>query len=556
MPELDIHDQAAKASFTHRVRLLILGRMALICLILAVSWVWTYSYLDSAGDLPVYLFQLLVVSSVLTAAYLIALGRDIQLKWQVRAQFVIDILMVTWFVAETGALISPYITLYIFVISAGGFFLRPNSIYACALGCVVCFTVLSALAPPIEGSVLDGGVSRTLQQIAFHDAAFLLVGALAAQVAGRRRMTADLRKVEEDFADLNVLHTRILASIRSGIVTTDLDGRIYTFNRAAEEITGVAEADAVGRSIFSVFGDELRPRFEISIGRARSAEFTRSHFEVELDHSKNGSRSPVRITCTVSSLVGRSDAITGLILAFQDTTEFHEMEETLRRSDRLAAVGRLSAGLAHEIRNPLGSMSSALQFLSTRVESDTEDAELMSVVIRESERLNQIITDFLNYARPDTPALTNGDQPDRIDVGAAIKDCLALLRHDPAVDGSYKFVLDLPENPLEIRANETQVKQIFWNLFQNSVYAMQDGGKITVKLNDATDKHVKVVMSDTGCGMDEETMKRIFEPFQSGSGGTGLGLSIVHKIVTDLGGGINVESSVDKGTTFTLELLK
>jgi two-component system sensor histidine kinase PilS (NtrC family) len=558
MPELDFLDPSARSSFIHRVRLLILGRMGLICFILAASWLWSYSYLDTSNALPLHLFRLLVASSVLTGVYILLLGFEIQLKWQIRAQVLLDAVRITWFVAETGALISPYITLYIFLISASGFFLRPNSVYAISFACVISFTILALLSSPAEAVQINGEfpVSGTLQQIAFHDAAFLLVGVLAARLAGRRRMTVELRKAEEDFADLNVLHTRILASIRSGIVTTDLEGRIYSFNRAAEEMTGQSGAAVVGRSIFAVFGEELRPHFEISMGRARSDEFTRAHFELGIKSGNNGSGHSVRIACTVSSLVGRSGGITGLILAFQDTTELHEMEETLRRSDRLAAVGRLSAGLAHEIRNPLGSMSSALQFLSTRVPPDTEDAELMGVVMRESDRLNQIITDFLTYARPQPQGQLNGARPDRIDVGAAIKDCLALLRHDPTVTASYSFDLDIPDAPVMVRANDSEIKQIFWNLLQNSVRAMKQGGRISVKLKDVTVKHVKVVVADTGCGMDDETIKRIFEPFQSGSGGTGLGLSIVHKIVTELGGSIDVESKPDKGTRFTLELLK
>jgi signal transduction histidine kinase len=143
-----------------------------------------------------------------------------------------------------------------------------------------------------------------------------------------------------------------------------------------------------------------------------------------------------------------------------------------------------------------------------------------------------------------------------VEIGSAISDCLALLRHDPAVSDSHKFAFDAPEVPVTIKANEAQIKQIFWNLLQNGLHAMPDGGEIKLELRDATVKHVKVVVSDNGCGMSRENLERIFEPFQSGARGTGLGLSIVHKIVTDLGGRINVESALGKGTKITLDLLK
>jgi len=230
------------------------------------------------------------------------------------------------------------------------------------------------------------------------------------------------------------------------------------------------------------------------------------------------------------------------------------MEDSLRRSDRLAAVGRLAAGLAHEIRNPLGSMSSALQFLSEKADKDTDEAELMSVVLRESDRLNAIITNFLAYARPQSATSACGTQ--FVDVGEAIGDCLALIRHDPAVSDVHEFVFERPEKPVAVHADETHLKQIFWNLLQNAIQAMPDGGKVEIGLRDATDKYINIVVADTGCGIATENLERIFEPFQSGSGGTGLGLSIVHKIVTELGGRIDVQSKQAEGTRITIELPK
>jgi two-component system sensor histidine kinase PilS (NtrC family) len=242
-----------------------------------------------------------------------------------------------------------------------------------------------------------------------------------------------------------------------------------------------------------------------------------------------------------------------LIVTIQDKTELRAMEETLRRSDRLAAVGRMAAGLAHEIRNPLGSMSSALQFLSEKAKPDTEDAALMSVVLSESERLNGIITDFLEYARPPRENESNGDLR-QTDVGHSVIDCLALLRHNPAVNELHEFDFVPPAKPVMIHAHEAQAKQIFWNLFQNSIQAMPNGGRLSVAINETDPGQVRITVSDTGKGISRDELGRIFEPFHSGANGTGLGLSIVHRIVTEHGGNIDVQSETGKGTMVTIEL--
>jgi two-component system sensor histidine kinase PilS (NtrC family) len=237
-------------------------------------------------------------------------------------------------------------------------------------------------------------------------------------------------------------------------------------------------------------------------------------------------------------------------MTFQDVTEVRSLEEEVRRSDRLAAVGRMAAGLAHEIRNPLGSISSALQFLQERSEAPVEDVKLMDVVLRESDRMNSIITNFLAFARP--AANGKGEHRDEIDFGAALKDCLALVKHSPEVTNKHEFKLELPDRPAKILADETQLKQVCWNLARNAIEAMPDGGTLTVRATNAPGNRVLVEFADSGIGMDDEMLDRVFEPFTSGSGGTGLGLSIVYKIVNDHGGTIDIQSAPGEGTRVTM----
>jgi two-component system sensor histidine kinase PilS (NtrC family) len=238
-----------------------------------------------------------------------------------------------------------------------------------------------------------------------------------------------------------------------------------------------------------------------------------------------------------------------LIITFQDLTEVRSMEESVRRKDRLAAVGRVAAGLAHEIRNPLGAMRGAIQVLQSQTPPETAQASLMEIILRESDRLNKIITNFLTYARP---RVSNFSE---IDVRESITDTFTLLKHSPDVQENHLLEFKPPENEILISADPTQLKQIFWNLARNSINAMRDGGKLSVELANLPNKRIQIIFTDTGCGMSPEQVERLFEPFSdSTTGGTGLGLSIVYQIVRDHGGTINVRSRENAGTTITVEL--
>ena len=538
---------------------LIFGRLAIAFIILLAGLWWVTDRGLSLGAISSGYFLLFFAVVVLSALYLIWLRLGRKLIWQIRTQFLIDALLITVLVGATGGLISPYITLYIILISVAGFFLGKMDAHAVAAACVLSFSTLALLITQglVKSSSGEMTASGAAQVVGFNVAAFLFVGLLAGRLADRRKIGEELKQAETNFANLNVLHERILASINSGLITTDLQGKIYAFNRAAEEISGFAANETIGRSIFSVFGDEIRPSIERCLGSVQTVEFSPPNFDaaIRMPNNGNGRAREIKIACTVSPLVGKSGGVTGLIVTIQDKTELRAMEESLRQSDRLAAVGRMAAGLAHEIRNPLGSMSSALQFLSEKAKPDTEDAALMSVVLSESDRLNGIITDFLTYARPRPNPEANGCSR-QTDIGEDVKDCLALLRHNPAVNELHEFDFVPPERPVMIHADGARAKQVFWNLFQNSVQAMPNGGRLSVAIDEPVAGRVRITVSDTGKGISSDELGRIFEPFHSGSNGTGLGLSIVHRLVTEHGGNIDVQSELGEGTTFTLELPK
>jgi two-component system, NtrC family, sensor histidine kinase PilS len=542
-----------------RVRRLIIGRLGLIFLLLLAYWWRTAGYfalMEATEGRPLTREdELLLFFSVtlgLTAVYYAALRFAGHHLWQARLQFVIDLALITWLVWRTGDLISPYITLYIVLISVAGFFLGKTETLVLSIGCALAFTVLAVMTS--QGMIFSQSgeqpAMRVAQIIGVNNIAILLVGLLAARLSERRRIQEQLKHTEESFADLHILHERIVESIGTGLATTDLSGRIYSFNAAAERISGIAAADAIGRNVLEIFGNDARRTLRKCLADAEAGDPGSAEFETVFP-ARNGARPGVTAACAVFPLIGKGGERNGLIVTFQDVTHMKALEETVRRSDRLAAVGRMAAGLAHELRNPLGSMSSALQFLQER-NGQAGDEDLMKVVLQESDRLNAIITSFLAFARPsDNGQSGSGIAP--LNLGQAIKDCLMLLEHSPDVTPEHDFEFVQPDQPVVIDANEPQIKQVIWNLTRNAIEAMPQGGLVKVELA-GVDRKALLTFSDTGPGIDESVREHLFEPFISGRGGLGLGLSIVHTIVEDHNGRVDVKSTPGAGTRVTVTL--
>ncbi len=538
---------SANTKTTQKIQTLIIGRLLAIFLLLVTAWFWNSGQFKlSFEDFPRGLFFVFLISVGLTIVYFFVLRLSKSYVWQIRTQLFLDALLITWLVWRTGDLTSPYITLYIVLISVAGIFLSANETLLMASACVSLFTVLSvAVASRLIFSF--GAMpepSKAIQIIALHDVAFLVVGLLASRLSAGGASGEQLKEANKTLANLRVLHERIVESIRSGLITTDLDGNIYTFNNTAAEITGFQAAEMHGKSIYSLFGN-------INLPIADSLEATETgsqppRFETDVITPDGFA---VRVGYAISPLFSEDGETTGLILTFQDLTEIRSMEESVRRKDRLAAVGRVAAGLAHEIRNPLGAMRGAIQVLQLKTPPESAEASLMEIILRESDRLNKIITNFLTYARP---RVSNFSE---IDVREAIQDTFTLLKHSPDVKENHRLEAAFPENPVLISADPTQLKQIFWNLARNAIQAMETGGTLSIKLEELKTERIRILFKDTGCGMTAGQVEQLFEPFStSTTGGTGLGLSIVYQIIRDHNGTINVRSLEGGGTTITVEL--
>jgi two-component system sensor histidine kinase PilS (NtrC family) len=338
-----------------------------------------------------------------------------------------------------------------------------------------------------------------------------------------------LATATRDLADYRLFNDRIIESMRSGLVTTDLGGHIITFNRAAEEITGYKAQDVRGENVFKIFGD------------------IEKQIEVGLESIRTRTRLP-RFDIGCQTADGREIHLGFSVAPLQDLTEVMELEREVRRQERLAALGKMAAGLAHEIRNPLASMRGSVQVLASELDLSTDQSQLMQIVLRESDRLNRIVSDFLTYARP--PKTERAV----IELGSLLAETAALLRNSSELRPDHHILEAHPAEAVLYYGDPNQIRQICWNLARNAIQAMPFGGTLRITLEAKRNSEVSITFSDTGQGMSREQKERLFEPFNSSSGGTGLGMAIVYQLVGDHNGRIQVESEAGNGTSISIKL--
>jgi two-component system sensor histidine kinase PilS (NtrC family) len=376
---------------------------------------------------------------------------------------------------------------------------------------------------------------------------FFAVAALSGYLAeGLRRADAKLAQASNELADLQAFSQHVIDSLTSGLTTTDMAGVVMTFNRAAEAITGLSAREVIGRDVEDVlqFPPELKGLFaDAESGSNRARRVPR----VEIGFRRGDARQIELGLSGAPLMTPRGE--TGFILTFQDVTETRKQEREARVQQRLAAVGEMAAGIAHEIRNPLASMSGSLQILRQELPLTDEQGQLMDIVLRESERLNDTIRSFLAYARPQRQAM----KP--FDLCQVITDTARLLENSPELHDTHSIAVAVPKDRVAFLADEGQIRQIVWNLATNGLRAMPSGGRLTLSVsNDHDASHVAIAVSDEGVGIAPEELDGIFQPFRGAfTRGAGLGLSIVHRIVSDYGGEIGVTSTKGKGTTVRVQ---
>jgi two-component system sensor histidine kinase PilS (NtrC family) len=513
----------------------------------------TFTRITQPGSFPVDpTFLLIGLTYALTAFYAATLRLTDRHRWLVDVQLACDAIIVSAFIYFTGGITSYFSSVYVLpVVAAGTVQYRRGGMLVATLSALLYGGVVLAQYLTVAGYLHDPWLAspvlpqRTVAQYIYllntfgFFAVALLSGSLAESV---RSAGARLQQASSQIADLQALNQHVIDSLPSGLATTDHAGRILTFNRAAELITGHSFASVIGRQVGAVLQlpEEtiVAMTADLVTGRGRRVEglYLRGGQHIELGLSAANLETPG----------GR----TGYLFTFQDVTDFKKLERDARLQQRLAAVGEMAAGIAHEIRNPLASMSGSIQILRHELPLSAEQGQLMDIVLRESERLNTTIGSFLAYARPQRFAI------ERFDARRPLNDAALLLRNSAEVHDGHVIDVDVPATELWYEADEGQVKQIIWNLATNGLRAMPNGGHLVLSgAADTAADGVVLTVRDEGVGIPPEDLDSLFQPFHGRFvKGSGLGLAIVHRIVSDYNGEIHVSSQPGEGTTVAVHL--
>lgn len=530
----------------------ILIRVAVVSLFLISTVILNTREPESAGAVELTgLYRLIIPTYLFSIASLIILKLSGGLHQTFTyAQIIWDLLLVTLLLLLTGGISSPYSFLYMLsIINASILLARREAIYTASLcgilyGAILDFQYYGKLAVFGLNQAQHYDARYILYTIFVNILAFYLTAFLTGYLAERvKKSESALKEKVIDYEELERLNSSVVSNIDSGLISINNDGSIRVFNHHAAELTGITQEEAYDR-----------PLTEVIDGFTLFSDKILTFSEGEIDYNtKNGEQMIFGFRSV--PFPDKEGNPAGVIIHFKDLTQMKRMKEQLKRADELAAIGELSARIAHEIKNPLASISGSVQLISLDENIDGTDKKLLEIIMRESERLNGLINDFLAYARPSQP----------IKIPVLLKQLLVDMATILAADPRFNNVTiqNNCEEWLSLAVDRDQMRQVFWNLFLNSAEAMTTGG--TIQIDAEIDKDgkeagcqedkAKIIITDNGSGMTRNDLKRVFEPFfTTKSSGTGLGLATVYRIIESHGGTILVESTVDVGTTFTIIL--
>ena len=537
------------STLEHRLKRLMLFRVVLVTTLLLVA-----VYVESVSEtLPRVnpLYFLIAGTYGLTIVYAVALRVLAVTEGQALAQVILDLLVVTGLVYITGGTGNRlgFMLLYPITVLAGSVLVsRRRGLYLATAAALLYAGMLWAVRTgQVPAQALSDVPWIPIQHLVY---LVFVTGVTCATVAligsylsdSLRWADQKLEQVAEEVADLRELNQVVLDSIQSGLLTTDVAGRLLHVNSFGEDILGRRSVDLRGHSLREVFGS---PRLDSAVLRAAVAQGPLRRFEFA--YSRPDGRD-VDIGISLSMLATVDPGRGGFLLVFQDLTEIKRLEREAVVREKLAAVGEMAASLAHEIRNPLGSISGSAQVLMTEPNISSEQERLLAIITRESKRLSGTLDQFLHLARPGAQRLVP------VALGHLIGEAVTLLRNGTEVKPHHRIEFELGPGAHLCLADPDQILQVFWNLARNGLEAMPEGGLLRVHLH-ARDDEVVLSFRDQGRGMGGEEQRRVFEPFQSGTPmGTGLGLAIVYRIVREHRGDITIRSRPNQGTDVEVSL--
>jgi two-component system, NtrC family, sensor histidine kinase PilS len=560
-PSLDTHPKMLK-----NVKGLMLGRIIILTLLLTITLLFQlskkqYFFIPLTNNLY-YFIGIFYLVTIVYALLLTKIGDPYRFAF---FQIVVDHFFITGLIYFTGGKGSFFPVTYIFsIIASSTIFYKRGALLSASLssllyGLLLLLQLHEWINPLGAPSIYDA--SQIFYSLITYMAAFYIVAFLSGAISEElKKKKKELIQKQVDYNQLEAFNQNIIQSLDSGLLTIDLNGNINFMNRTAERILSRDGGSLNDTSIYDLFPKICKVVEQLK----RKVPESSSDYQRYETLLTNHDRRKIYLGFSISPLTDPEGSLIGHTLIFQDITKFKEMEEQMKRVDKMAAVGALAAGMAHEIRNPLASLSGSIQMLKSELTLDDSQQHLMEITLRESERLNALITDFLLFAQP--------PQSHKIlyPIGRVLEETLDLLIRSPSFRDGIQVLRPTRQEEIRVRIDPDQMKQVFWNLFINAAQSMSDGGKIQVHLSKGDTlggtnlslssqvrekAWVRITITDSGNGIAPEEKEKIFEPFfTTKESGTGLGLSIVHKIIENHEGLIKVDSELGRGSTFTVFL--
>ena len=556
------HENTVEKLLVNQLLWMLLLRVVLYTLLLGVS-----AYLQSGqfdvvvlSPTPLFFFILLVYGTSIGSGLLL-LKTDTDPKRFGRQQNLLDTLFVAILVCLTGGSHSIFSPVFFFPIIAGGLIMpRLGGLIAAGAATLSYGTILTAEYYQFFHTVLnvpfynnEKDALTLINLFAVYGLTFFLAATLSSLFAGRLRKTEDaLSDSVRDFGELTVLYQQIFDDITTGIITTNDQNQITSANNAVSQITGYSLEDLLNKDFHTVFPNVTFT----NTGSRHSAQLQRKderQIHIGYSYAKLQYKQPQQIKTTLED---SADCTNCKVVTIQDISEVRRLEEQMRQAEKLAAIGRMSAGIAHDFRNPLTAISGSAQVLASEFKQNPsphhqEDSELIDIILRESNRLSNTVSDFLKFARPEHA------EKDWFSLKRCLDEVIEVAQADPAWPA--EIVLERDTNQVvDIWADHYQLFTIFNHLLQNALaFCPKADEKIRIaareiKKDDEDDK-IEVTVEDNGPGISPDRIEKIFEPFYTKRvDGTGLGLAIVKQMMAEHEGSIQVDRSPLGGARFTL----
>ncbi|MBI4379372.1 MAG: PAS domain S-box protein [Nitrospinae bacterium] len=540
-----------------KIKTLMVLRVVVISIFLGTIIIFQIKLDQLPFTIPVTV--LIIVTYLLTIVYSILLTFIKNLKFFSYIQLIGDLLVESGVIYISGGIESPFPFLYILSIIAASIILYKRGSYIIASISSILYGSMANLEfynilHPLTFYTLDSNISSigeaVIYTVSLNISAFYMVAFLSGYLSEKLKRTGEeLEEKSEDLIQLKTFHESVVKNMGSGLVTADLNGRIVSFNQAAAGITGYKFTEVRGKPYYNFFNI---PPLEDHYNNLIENPIHNEGVFIRKDGRK------IYFAINISLLKDEGNNVRGIIGVFDDMTRIKDMEEKVIKSEKLAAIGRITAGIAHEIRNPLASISGSIQVLKDELSLGDSNKRLMEIILRETERLNSIITQFLIYASPSKKYIH------RCNMLELINETITLLKNSKDYPQNIDIVTSFTEGEIFIHADSKQMKQVLWNLCLNSIHAMDRGGTMTITAKrrdtqihsksttnspDQGEEEVEITIHDTGIGIPEANLEKIFDPFfTTKENGSGLGLSTVLKIIEGHNGSIHLKSKEGKGT--------